>query len=165
MYKNRFTATDEMLKEFINKVLCKKIFFTSKVFGVCGIAMIIVSALGNDMTGLAMFAALTCVVVGMAIFTPKLTFNQMKKADKEINGNNKFETVVEFKNKVIVDEGAFHLELEFDRIRRIHTLKTCAVLMFTSQNGIIISKDGFEKGTYEEFLKFLKQKNPRVSIK
>ena len=57
-----------------------------------------------------------------------------------------------------MNEAKVHLEFEYNQIVKIHQTKRLIILSFSDNAGIIVSKEGFTKGTLEEFLPFIKEK-------
>ena len=55
--------------------------------------------------------------------------------------------------------------LDYCNIKKVCSLKTCYVICFEHNMALlIISRDGFTKGTFEEFKQFLREKRPDLKI-
>lgn len=57
-----------------------------------------------------------------------------------------------------MDEGKVHLEFEYNQITKIVETKSFIVLRLSENSAILVLKDGFVKGTQEEFSKFINEK-------
>ena len=57
-----------------------------------------------------------------------------------------------------INEGKVHLEFEYNQITKILQTKNFIVLKTSEQSAILVLKDGFLKGTENEFLKFIEEK-------
>ena len=154
-FENRYFNTEEMLREYVNVVLCRKI----KIFGILifivGIIMMTYS-LSDKNYIISSFIGISAVIsIIISILTPSLTIKEIKENKNGINGFSKDETVVQFGDKIKFNEGAFSITIEYCQIKNIYDLKYTYILMLDKNNEIILSPTGFTKGTFEEFKDFI----------
>ena len=54
---------------------------------------------------------------------------------------------------------------DYDQIEKIYSLKSSYTLIFAKNSGtLILSREGFTKGTFSEFKQFLRYKRPDLKI-
>ncbi len=165
MFENRFYTTDKMLKEYVNKVICKNLIIAGSVITIVGMLLCVVTAIDEVGFKLGVYVVATFIVFTTTLATPLLTFSDTKKRDKALNNGQKNETVVLFDDKIYMSEGSFKFDIEYERIEKIHILSSCCVLMFGKTNGIMIEQNSFTNGTFEEFLDFIKPKCENITKK
>lgn len=61
-----------------------------------------------------------------------------------------------------MNEGKVHLEFEYSQINKILQTKNFIILKISEQSSILVFKNGFLKGTEEDFIIFIKDK---ISVK
>ena len=71
---------------------------------------------------------------------------------------------VQFGDKIIVEAPDRTSTIEYRKIDKILSLKHGYVIFDKRTNFFILSRDGFTKGTFEEFKQFLREKCPHVTI-
>ena len=119
-FENRYYSTDQMLSEYVHRVLCRKI-----------------------------------VLFGAPIAL-------MKEDDRRLHNGQKFETIVQFGDRILIREGTFSLACTYDQIIKIRPLKHSYVLMFGPRNSIMVSPEHFTVGTFDEFQTFIKERCPQL---
>ncbi len=156
-FESRYYTTKEMYKEYIYKVLCKRLTIIGFITAFFGFLISYISR--NDSTlisGVTLAAASISLIT--AIITPIITLKQLLNVDKKLHSGIKYEVVVTFGDKITLTEGAQTISIDYSQIIRYHKLKTCSVLMFSNQNGIMFVEDKFTIGQKENFDKFIKEK-------
>ncbi len=162
MFENRYYSNDKMIREYIIKIICKKLIIMGCIISVVGILLCITVALDQDILKFGVFLTATFIVIITTALTPFITLKDYKRNEIALNGGKKHETFVLFDDKISLSEGTFKIEVEYNQINAIHILKNSCVLMFGKTNGIMIEQNSFTKGTFEGLLLFLKQKCKQV---
>lgn len=158
VFKNRYYKTDEMMKEYINKVLCRKIFIRGGVITATSFGMLVITLMKAEYVFSAIFGVCLFVAVFTMFLTPGLTFRQMKDSDKRLHGGREEETAVTFGDSIKMQEGTFSLEIKYSQIMKTIELKNSYVLMFGKVNAVLVDPKGFTKGSFEEFKAFIAEK-------
>lgn len=161
-FENRYFGTDEMLREYVTRVLCRKIFGIGAVVTLAALVLAILSGAGGDAVFCAVFGVCFGIALLTVLLTPTLTFRQMKTETLRLHNGQTFETVVQFGQRILLREGDFSLACDYGQIHRIYRLKHSWVLMFGTQNGIMIDPEHFSIGTLEDFEAFLQERCPQA---
>lgn len=154
IYENHFYTTKEMYKEFVNKVLCRKIWF----MGIAAVAIGVVSLIlgGILVKSNLIMLSFACLfwAVASIIIAPRTTLKNLLNYDYKLHRGENPECIVSFESNIKMKEGRVSIEIEYDQITALYKLKTCNILMFTKQNGIMYVSDGFagESSDFEEFI-------------
>lgn len=161
MFENRYYTTQEIYKEYVRKVLCRRIFRLGGIFFVIGAVAMILSlqeyTVNAAMVGTALF-----VIVFTMLLGPKLMLKQLMDVKKRLHNGESPETIISFGDDIKINEGKQSLSIEYSQITNIYRMKTCSVLMFTKQNGVIYLEDKFTKGNAKEFEEFILEKCSQV---
>ena len=156
MFENKYFSTDEMLKEYIIKVSCKKLIIKGTLMGILGVVLSMLALRKGESFGV--YATATIIIIIATIVTPIITYREVKKSDKALHGHKKHQTVVRFDDKIHMIEGSVNIEIDYAQIQEIHILKKSCVLMFGKYNAIMLEQNSFTKGTFDEFLVFIREK-------
>lgn len=107
-------------------------------------------------------AALTIVIFIVSlrlIFYHLLYLKNMKKSSLNLHNGQKPESILQFTdNNIALKEGKISMEFEYNQIKKIKEYKLIYVLMIGKRQGLILKKDSFSIGTFEEFKKFINEK-------
>ena len=157
-FENRYLTTDNMLSEYIRRVLLvEQLSITTATSILLGGFLFLALYCGmyvlSVMSGCIMLTQLSVV-----IFSPRRVLRQMKERTSSINNGQKCESVVKFGDNISISEGTFSMTVEYSQILKIHHLKYLYVLMFGKHNAIILDLTGFTIGSFEDFQTFIKQK-------
>ncbi len=157
-FENRFYADRTVLKEYIKHVFCK----TTRIMG---IILMAVSLCGF---GLSLFAGfkvsesllfIFCFFGGVLIYCYYFfVVREMQKQSGNLHGGVLPPTVIKFGDKIEMTEGKIHMEFEYQQIIKIYKLPNLYALMIGRNQAILAAKDGFVKGTKEEFERFIEEK-------
>lgn len=161
MFENRYYTTQEIYKEYVRKVLCRRILRFGSVFSVIGAIAVVLSLQENTVNaaivGTALFVILFTMIIG-----PKLMLKQLMDVKNRLHNGEIVETIVSFGDDIKINEGKQSLTIEYSQITHIYKMKTCSALMFTKQNGIIFLEDKFTKGNAKDFEAFILEKCNQV---
>lgn len=161
VFINRFYTTKQMYREYVNKVLCRRIYILGAVFSPAA-ALAFLFSIRNHPTAAAVEGVCFLVITSVMLFTPGLTLKQLLEADRKLHGGAHPECVVIFGGDIRMSEGNQSLTLQYDQVTRIIRLKTCNVLMFTKQNGILYVSGKFTQGNEADFETFILEKCSHV---
>lgn len=161
-FENRYKTTELMLREYVHKVACRNIELMSLGVAVLGIVGLIVAVANHDNILLAVVGVCLVIAVFTGMLTPQLMLKELRETSARLNNGKKCETVVRFGDHITMEEGTTSMRFEYSQIRKIYNLKQSYVLMLGKQNGIMLSKVGFTKGTFADFKVFIKQKTGKA---
>ena len=73
--------------------------------------------------------------------------------------------VRQFGDRIVTSTPNSVTTLDYCNIKKVYSLKTCYVIRFAGDMAILMmSRDGFTKGTFSEFKQFLHMKRPDLKI-
>ena len=157
-FENRYYADQAVVKEYTKHIFCK----TTRIMGMI---LMIVSLCGFGLSLFAGFKAsesllfVFCFFGGLLIYCYYfLVIREMKKQSDHLHGGILPETILKFGDKIEMTEGKVHMEFEYRQIIKIYRLPNLYALMIGRSQSILAAKDGFVKGTKEEFEKFIEEK-------
>ena len=151
MFKNEYIFNNKLIKEYVYKFLCKRIF-------IMGYVLLIASLIMYTLTKNNTFLMLDIIVIFTIIFSPSVMIKKIMETSKKINNGKIEKTYIEFSDNIIMNEGKAHVEFEYTQIEKIVETKNLILLATGTETAIIVWKQGFTKGTQEEFLNFIKNK-------
>lgn len=154
-FENRYFASDEMLSEYVRKVLCKNVTSFGVIVFVWALIMLMITLYDRDYTYAAIFGTSLFILFPVILLTPFLTLRQLKESSRRIHNGKKYESIIQFGDKITLLEGTFSLTLEYAQILKIYALKHSYILMFGKSNAILLRRDGFTIGSFEEFVPFI----------
>ena len=154
LFENEYLMERKYYKEYVLNVLCKKIIITGLLVMIFGLIFTVFVGLEN-----AKIVLTAAIIAGIAsILTPVVTIKQLEDTEKRLNNGKIEKTKVIFSDNIVMDEGKVHLEFEYNQITKIVETKSFIVLRLSENSAILVLKDGFVKGTQEEFSKFINEK-------
>lgn len=154
IFQNEYTMTIKLIKEYVYKILCKKIIFMGYIIFVLGI--ILFFTFENQVVYAMITASFISVIC--ALFTPIIAIKQIEETSKRLNNGKIEKTCIKFSNNIVMDEGKVHLEFEYNQIKQILETKNFIVLKTSEQSAILVFKEGFTIGKAEDFITFIKNK-------
>lgn len=162
-FECRYYSTDQMLSEYVRRVLCRRIFLFGTLIALVALAFAIFSWLNEDSIFFTLFGVCFLIVFFTMLLSPPLTMKQLKDNDRRLHNGQKFETIVQFGDRILIREGSFSLACTYDQILKIRLLKYSYVLMFGPRNAIMVSPEHFTVGTFDDFQTFIKERCPSAS--
>lgn len=154
LFENEYLMERKYYKEYVLNVLCKKIIITGLLVMIFGLIFTVFVGLEN-----AKIVLTAAIIAGIAsILTPVVTIKQLEDTEKRLNNGKIEKTKVIFSDNIVMDEGKVHLEFEYNQITKILETNSFIVLRLSENSAILVLKDGFVKGTQEEFSKFINEK-------
>ena len=154
MFENEYTMNRKLTKEYVFKIIGKRMMIIGLSIFLLGIIMFL---LFDDNIKYVM---LTCSFIALfcAVMTPIIMVNDLEKISKRFNNGKIEKTKVIFNENITMDEGKVHLEFEYGQIKQIVETNNFIVLKLDTNSAILVLKQGFTKGNQEEFFKFIKSK-------
>ena len=162
IYENRFFCTDEMLKEYIRRVIYRKIFLLGGLFAVLALVMLLVTWRDGEPVFMAIFGICLFIILVVLLFSPALTLRQVKEDSRRLHNGQTYESVVRFGDRILMQEGTCSFACDYHQILRLHKLSHCWVLMFGPRNGIMLVPDHFTIGDPDRFEAFLRERCPQM---
>ncbi len=162
IYENRFFSTDEMLKEYIRRVIYRKIFLLGGIFALLALVMLLVTWRDGEPVFMAIFGICLFIILAILIFSPSLTLRQVKEDNRRLHNGQTYESVVRFGDRILTQEGTFSFACDYSQIVRLHKLSHCWVLMFGPRNGILLDPTHFTTGDPDGFEAFLRERCPQM---
>ena len=100
-----------------------------------------------------------------ALVMPSISVERSFRAMRRQNLGQPVVMVKQFGDRIVSSYAGSVNTLDCCNMKRVYSLKTCYVILFKSNMAILImSRDGFTKGTFEEFKQFLREKRPDLII-
>lgn len=158
IFEIKFYKTDEMLVEFVKKVLSKKIKIIGAIFFFISLVMFIVTMLDKSYILSALFAITLFLSGCVSILASSIMMKDIKQRAKQIHNGEKVLSIVKFDDKIYISEGSSTLTLQYSQIHKVYSLEHIYALMIGKNNGIIISPEHFTIGTFEDFKLFINSK-------
>ncbi|MEQ3306076.1 YcxB family protein [Fusobacterium varium] len=161
LFENRYYSDKKILTEYIKDVHCRYLRIIGFFFML--VAMIYTYLILFKMKSLRLvMAALTIVIFIVSlrlIFYHLLYLKNMKKSSLNLHNGQTPESILQFTdNNIVLKEGKISMEFEYNQIKKIKEYKLIYVLMIGKRQGLILKKDSFSIGTFEEFKKFINEK-------
>jgi len=161
LFENRYYSDKKILTEYIKDVHCRYLRIIGFFFML--VAMLYTYLILFKMKSLRLvMAALTIVIFIVSlrlIFYHLLYLKNMKKTSLNLHNGRLPESVLQFTdNSIALKEGKISMEFEYNQIKKIKEYKLIYVLMIGKRQGLILKKDSFSIGTFEEFKKFINEK-------
>lgn len=161
-FESRYYSTDQMRSEYVHRILCRKIFLFGTLISLVALVFAILSWREQDRVFFTLFGVCFLIVFLTMLLTPPLVLRQLKESDRRLHNGQKFETIVQFGDRILIREGTFSLACTYDQIIKIRPLKHAYVLMFGPRNAIMVSPEHFTVGTFDEFQTFIKERCPQA---
>ena len=125
--------------------------------------------------GLLLYLAnerITWIVYGcaMILYAVWVYFRPWQVAGKRFKENLAFESgeklcsTTKFGDEIVDESVRERVVVPYDKIKKIHITKDMIFLMDIRKMVLILEKDGFTKGTVEEFLPFIQNKCPQLIL-
>ena len=100
-FENRYYSTDQMLSEYVHRVLCRKIVLFGAPIALVALIFAMLSWLDRDTVFFTLFGVCFLIVLLTALLSPTLMLRQMKEDDRRLHNGQKFETIVQFGDRIV----------------------------------------------------------------
>ncbi|MDU1910935.1 YcxB family protein [Fusobacterium sp.] len=159
LFENKYYNEKDLYVEYIKDVHCK---YTRKL----GYILLI---LGVFYSCLYIFKIRTIPILILAILLlafslrlitiHKIYQKHLKKNAFNLHNGKIYESIFQFtENKVILREGSILMEFDYIQIKNLKEYKLIYTLMIGEKQGLLLKKDSFSIGTFDEFKKFIVNK-------
>lgn len=163
-FENRYVVNQQMISEFVRKVLCRNTTIIAIVLAILAEAMAYFTFTNQQIFYTIVFAVLGLALLIMGIMLCPVMIKKYMKAANTPYGRNK-QTVIRFYDYSFdIQDGSFAMDFDYRKVYRIYDLQYSYVLMFTKGNGIMLKKDGFTLGTFDAFTSFIKGRCNRAVL-
>lgn len=157
LFENKYYLDNESLSEYVKDIFCKYI----RIMGVITLAISIfytylsITSMSTNFIFIAITILLYIISVRL-IFYHLVYIKNMKKTSLALHNGIIPESVFQFTaDMIILKEGKILMEFEYNQIKAIKEYRNTYALMIGKKNGLLLKKDGFSIGTFEEFKKFI----------
>lgn len=168
-FENTNVLSENMMCE-VNK----KLTVINKIFPIAGILFVafslfdFVKSLWVDYVldlGILISIMIWLVVIVMGLSVPKAAARKMMQ---QMRLKSRGQPVVQrrhFGEQIVSYTPGNVSTYDYDQIEKIYSLKSSYTLIFAKNSGtLILSREGFTKGTFSEFKQFLRYKRPDLKI-
>ena len=154
MFKNEYFMDKSLIKEYVYRILGKKII-------IVGIVIFVLASVifGFDKEN-TRYVMLAIGIIGLlcSFLAPIIMIKTIENASKGLNNGKVEKTVLEFDKKIKLSEGIAKLEFDYNQIRKVRYTKSFIVLRIHKDASILVYKKGFTKGNERDFMKFIAKK-------
>lgn len=162
MLQNKHIIDDKIIKEFVIKIQCKYTILFGSITALLGILLSIFYFNKKNLFTLGVYLSLSLLNLFMVLIYPIYSIKYLKKHSQKLHNNQTYETIINFGDKIYINEGSFSISFEYSQITKFYKLKNCYVLIAASKFPIIVSPTSFLNGSLDDFLNILKEKCPNL---
>ena len=162
MFVNRYYGSDEMLKEYINKVLLKKMRKKNLIFAIIAIIIMVICIIDQAYMIAGVLACCAFMMVFLYIATPRIMMREIKKQDRILHNGESHETIITFGDKIVIEEGDVTISTAYSQITKLHKLDLSWVLMTGKDSCVMIEPNSFVDKAIDEFEVFICEKCPNM---
>lgn len=160
-FENRYVMTDEMLREYIDRVVCRGLAkICALLVGLCAL-LCFASAWFNMPAAASVFGAFAVMGLSAGTSLPFLAARQLRH-----NSIRKTEeTVIQFGDRILVTEQGVQTWFDYRDITAVHVLRTFSVLRFGKRDAVVLSSADFSIADQILFWRFFREKRPDLWAK
>lgn len=161
LFENRYYSDKKILLEYVKDVHCKYLRIIGFLFMIVAIfyTYLILFKMRSLQIIMAVLTIFIFVISLRLIFFHLIYLKNMKKSSLNLHNGQTPESILQFTdNNIALKEGKVLMEFEYNQIKKIKEYKLAYVLMIGKKQGLILKKDSFSIGTFEEFKKFINEK-------
>jgi len=130
------------------------------------IAMTMVQALlSRDYLLIPFYFALIAYCIYRSFFQTRVLFVKQYKANAAAQGKSEWERIIRLSSCIDVEDGNIKAQYQWDQVKEYFENGDDYIFVFKNGSGIRLDKNGFRKGTYEEFLVYINDKFDKMPIK
>lgn len=163
LFENKYYFNKKNLIEYAKDIPCKYIRILGYFFLIISLLYFHLSFKSKNLiiTGVAV---LLCIISLRLIFYHLVYINTMEKTSLTLHNGVVAESIFQFtENDITLKEGKILMEFEYNQIKKIKEYKSTYVLMIGKNNGILLEKNNFTIGNFEDFKKFIAEKSNIIS--
>lgn len=160
-FENRYTRQKEDLREYYSKVILKNQRSTAVVMMFVCAGGIVFAGVMQNYEAILLFCACLAVFL-MIFFTPFLMARTVEASSLRLHNGQRHEMVIRFGELIESSEGTVNIAFEYSQIVGVRVLTNTVALMIDKRTGLLLRKDSFVTGRYEEFLDFIRRECPNL---
>ena len=132
------------------------------IFAVLGVVLLAVHLLADDYY---LFAGIWGVAYAIWLyFRPWMEAAKHVKRETKFEGTETIESVTKFGDVLQDETKSQTVSVPYEKLEAIHVAKYVIILTDARKMAFILEKNGFVKGTLEEFLPFIQEKCPQLKL-
>lgn len=161
LFENRYYSDKKVLLEYVKDVHCKYPRIIGFLFMIVAIlyTYLILFKMRSLRFVMAVLTIFIFIISLRLIFYHLVYLKNMKKSSLNLHNGQTPESILQFTDSnIALKEGKVSMEFEYNQIKKIKEYKLAYVLMIGKKQGLILKKDSFAIGTFEEFKKFITEK-------
>ena len=161
LFENRYYSDKKILLEYVKDIHCKYPRIIGFLFILVAIfyTYLILFNMRSLRFVMAVLTILIFIISLRLIFYHLVYLKNMKKSSLNLHNGQTPESILQFTdNNIALKEGKVSMEFEYNQIKKIKEYKLTYILMIGKKQGLILKKDSFSIGTFEEFKKFINEK-------
>ena len=161
LFENRYYSDKKILLEYVKDIHCKYPRIIGFLFILVAIfyTYLILFKMRSLRFVMAVLTILIFIISLRLIFYHLVYLKNMKKSSLNLHNGQTPESILQFTdNNIALKEGKVSMEFEYNQIKKIKEYKLTYILMIGKKQGLILKKDSFTIGTFEEFKKFINEK-------
>lgn len=161
LFENRYYSDKKVLLEYVKDVHCKYPRIIGFLFMIVAIfyTYLILFKMRSLRFVMAVLTIFIFIISLRLIFYHLVYLKNMKKSSLNLHNGQTPESILQFTDSnIALKEGKVSMEFEYNQIKKIKEYKLAYVLMIGKKQGLILKKDSFSIGTFEEFKKFITEK-------
>lgn len=161
LFENRYYSDKKILLEYVKDIHCKYPRIIGFLFILVAIfyTYLILFKMRSLRFVMAVLTILIFIISLRLIFYHLVYLKNMKKSSLNLHNGQTPESILQFTdNNIALKEGKVSMEFEYNQIKEIKEYKLTYILMIGKKQGLILKKDSFSIGTFEEFKKFINEK-------
>ena len=108
-----------------------------------------------------------CALVAYAVwvyFRPWLVAGKVVKRESKFDGKEIVESVTKFGDEILDATSSMQAKVSYDKLKAFHIAEHVIVLQDIRRMDYILDKNGFTKGTLEDFMPFIQEKCPQLNL-
>jgi len=158
LFENEFTASVELYKEYVRALAFPKLQYISLFMAII-IGMIAIGSInealtkGGSVASAILYSLLTVVLI---IEIPIQRYRVLKTAIRQektmYNGEMGKRNLKFYQDRLESGNG---MKIPYSNITKIRKSKNCIILVANKATGVMVKKDAFIKGSYEDFMQFM----------
>lgn len=162
-FVNKFYSDEKMAKEVVFKILMKPYFVFSGIFIAAMLIIFSVIMIVRQYFDIGIFAILAIYMIFVFAIMPNVYISRIKKSDKIMYGDNIPQAVVTVTDdEITIDEGENHILHKMSNVKALICKKKIWGLKLKVGGVVMLSPDGFETGTPDEFKAFISSKGIKM---
>lgn len=162
LYENRYFGTKRMAKEYVSKVICRRLLRACAVIMFFSIVLMSFAKLSNAFGIVGILAGCLITTLTVAFIAPIYTTRKLIKYHMQLNNGEKEECLVQFGDEIYMKDIDGERIIYYSQIVSIYDLRNSYILMLNNKKGIMISKESFTAGDLNTFKGFIKKMCPHA---